>query len=78
LGKADDKEEETGICTSWDRLSRGPRKWERYAEITSGRSRGSRGAGGTTCKDSFNEAKAEIEERHTGLAHEFVRAMTEE
>ena len=51
---------------------------ERFAEITSGRSRGSRGAGGTTCKDSFNEAKAEIEERHTGLAHEFVRAMTEE
>jgi hypothetical protein len=31
-----------------------------------------------TCKDSSNEAKAEVEESQAGLAHESVRAKTEE
>jgi hypothetical protein len=31
-----------------------------------------------TCEDSTNEAKAEVGERHMGLAHESVGAMTEE
>ena len=50
---------------------------ERFAEITSGRSRWQQGLV-TTCKDFPNEAKAEGGESQTGSAHESVGAMTEE
>ena len=50
---------------------------EGLAEITSGRSRWQQGLV-ATCEDSTNEAKAEVGERHMGLAHESVGAMTEE
>jgi hypothetical protein len=50
---------------------------EGFAEITSGRSRWQQGLV-ATCKDPSNEAKAEVEESHTGWAHESVGAKTEE
>jgi hypothetical protein len=50
---------------------------EGFTEITSGRS--PRAAGlVATCRDSWNEAKAEGEESRVGSAHESVRARTGE
>ena len=49
---------------------------ERFAEITSGRSRSQPGLVATG-KDSSNEAKAEGGESEMGLAHESVGARTE-
>jgi len=50
---------------------------ERFAEITSGRSRGQQGLV-ATCEDFLHEAKAEGEKSQTGLANESVGAVTEE
>jgi len=61
-----------GTAVAWDQASE-----EGFAEITSGRSRWQQGAGGNL-QDSSNEAKAEVEESQAGLAHESVRAKTEE
>jgi len=61
-----------GTAAAWDQASE-----ERFAEITSGRSRWQQGLV-ATCKDSSNEAEAEGEESQTGLAHGSVGAKTEE
>jgi hypothetical protein len=50
---------------------------ERFAEITSGRSRWQQGLE-ATCGDFLHEAKAEGKKNQTGLANESVGAMTEE
>jgi len=50
---------------------------ERFAEITSGRSRWQQGLE-ATCEDFLHEAKAEGKKSQTGLANESVGAMTEE
>jgi hypothetical protein len=71
LGKANDKKEETGIGT-WDRRSRGPGIWGKICRDSVGKVPLAAEMLVATCKDSLNEAKAEIEERQTGLAHEFV------
>jgi hypothetical protein len=55
----------------------GPASKERFSEITSGRSGGQQGLV-TTCKDSFNEAKTEVEESPLRLANESVGATKEE
>jgi len=64
-------EEEPGKCTQqtagvWAQASE-----ERFAEITSGRSRWQQGLV-ATCKDFSNEAKAEVGESQMGAAHESV------
>jgi hypothetical protein len=50
---------------------------ERFAEITSGRSRWQQGLV-ATCEDFLYEAKAEGKKSQAGLANESVGAMTEE
>ena len=50
---------------------------ERFAEITSGRSRWQQGLV-ATCEDFLHAAKAEGQKSQTGLANESVGAMTEE
>src|ERR1039458_3623017 len=50
---------------------------ERFAEITSGRSRWQQGLV-ATCEDFLYEAEAEGKKSQTGLANESVGAMTEE
>jgi hypothetical protein len=50
---------------------------ERFAEITSGRSRWQQGLV-ATCEDFLHEAQAEGKKSQTGLANESVGAMTEE
>ena len=60
-----------GTAVAWDQASE-----ERFAEITSGRSRWQPGLVATG-KDSSNEAKAEGEESQRGWAHESVRARNE-
>jgi len=50
---------------------------ERFAEITSGRSRWQQGPV-ATCEDFLHEAQAEGKKSQTGLANESVGAMTEE
>jgi hypothetical protein len=50
---------------------------ERFAEITSGRFHWQQGLV-ATCEDSSSEANAEVEESYMGLAHESIRAKTEE
>jgi hypothetical protein len=50
---------------------------EGFAEISSGRSWRQQGLV-ATCKDSSNEAKAEVEESRIGLANESVGAMNGE
>ena len=70
-------EEEPGKCTQhtagvWAQASK-----ERFAEITSGRSRWQQGLV-ATCTDSSNEANAEAEKSHRGLANESVGAMNGE
>ena len=54
-----------------------PASKERFSEITSGRSGGQQGLV-TTCKDSFNEAKTEVEESPLRLANESLGATKEE
>jgi hypothetical protein len=76
-GKANVAGEETGKCNLQTVVVRAQASSEGLAEITSGRSRWQQGLG-ATCEDSPNEAKAEVGERHLGLAHESVGAMTEE
>ena len=76
LGKADDTEEETGICTLWDRRGMGSSIQGKILRITSGKSRWQQLI--ATCTDPSNEAKAEEEGSRMGLAHESVGAMTEE
>jgi hypothetical protein len=60
-----------GTAVAWDQASE-----ERFAEITSGRSRRQQGLM-ATCTDSSNEAKAEGGESRRGSTHESVRAMNE-
>jgi len=62
LGKADDAEEEPGKRTQRDRRGRGSGIWGRIRRISSRRSREQQGLI-ATCKDSANEAKAEVVER---------------
>ena len=49
---------------------------ERFAEITSGRSRWQQGLV-ATCEDFLHEAEAEGRKSHMGLTNESVGAMTE-
>ena len=76
-GKANVAGEETGKCNLQTVVVRAQASSEGLAEISSGRSRWQQGLV-ATCEDSTNEAKAEVGERHMGLAHESVGAMTEE
>jgi hypothetical protein len=68
------KTQASALCrtaVAWDQASE-----ERFAEITSGRSRGQQGLV-ATCPDSWNEAAAEGRESPRGLAQESVGAKTE-
>jgi hypothetical protein len=76
-GKANVAGEVTGECNLQTVVVRAQASSEGLAEITSGRSQGQQGLV-ATCKDCSNEVKAEAEESHLGLAHESVRATTEE
>jgi hypothetical protein len=76
-GKADVAGEVTGESNLQTVVVGAQASPEGLAEITSGRSRWQQGLV-ATCKDSSNEAKAEGAESQTGLAHESVRAKTEE
>ena len=76
-GKANVAGEETGKRNLQTVVVRAQASSEGLAEISSGRSRWQQGLV-ATCEDSTNEAKAEVGERHMGLAHESVGAMTEE
>jgi hypothetical protein len=62
LGKADDKEEETGMSTPWTAGVWGQASGERFAEIMSGRTICQQGLT-ATCKDCRYKAKAEIRQR---------------
>ena len=77
VGKAAVAEEEPGMCNLPTVVIGAQASWERFSELTSGRARWQQGLV-ATCKDSRNEAVAEGGESQTGLAHEFVVAMTEE
>jgi hypothetical protein len=61
-----------GTAVARDRASE-----ERFAEITSGRSRWQQGLV-ATCKDFLHEAKAEGKKSQMGLANESVVAMNGE
>jgi hypothetical protein len=56
LGKAADTDEETGICSLWDRRGTGSSISGKIFRITSGRSRWQQGLV-ATCQDSSHEAK---------------------
>ena len=56
LGKAADTDEETGICSLWDRRGTGSSISGKIFRITSGRSRWQQGLE-ATCQDSSHEAK---------------------
>jgi len=65
------QQKHSGTAGAWGHPSE-----ERFAEITSGRSRWQPGLVATG-KDSSNEAQAEGEESQRGLAHESAVATTE-
>ena len=77
-GKADDTEEETGKCTLWDRRGMGPGIRGKIRRDNVGRIPVAAGAGSNLQKLLERSQKAEVEESHTGLTHESVRAKTEE
>ena len=79
LGKADDREEGTGMCTPWDRRGMGPGIRGKIRRDNVGKIPVAAGVWWQpTCKDSSIEAEAEVEESQSGLADESVGATTEE